>query len=309
MGQLARQSARLLVTCPDTSGIVATVTTFLYNHGVNVTHLDQHTTRAHGGVFFMRVEFVGTVSPRALENAFSEVVAKRYGMQWRLSWERDVKRVALFVSKHDHALMELLWRWRRGELPCSIAMIVSNHLDSEQAAKDFGLPFHHVPYDRSDRSGEPSRPYRGSGKAARADVSSDDASLAEARILELVKDLDLLVLARFMRILSPGLVDLFPSRIINIHHSFLPAFAGAKPYHQAWDRGVKIIGATAHYVTAELDQGPIIEQDTLRVTHRHRADELVSLGRDVERQVLARAVKWHLEDRIIVHEGKTVVFE
>lgn len=283
MGQLARQSARLLVTCPDTSGIVATVTTFLYNHGVNVTHLDQHTTRAHGGVFFMRIEFVGTVSPRALENAFSEVVAKRYGMQWRLSWERDVKRVALFVSKHDHALMELLWRWRRGELPCSIAMIVSNHLDSEQAAKDFGLPFHHVPYD--------------------------DTGVAEARILELVKDLDLLVLARFMRILSPGLVDLFPSRIINIHHSFLPAFAGAKPYHQAWDRGVKIIGATAHYVTAELDQGPIIEQDTLRVTHRHRADELVSLGRDVERQVLARAVRWHLEDRIIVHEGKTVVFE
>lgn len=283
MGHLPRQSARLLVTCPDTSGIVATVTTFLYNHGVNVTHLDQHTTLAHGGVFFMRVEFVGTISPRALESAFSEVVAKRYGMQWRLSWERDEKRIALFVSKHDHALMELLWRWRRGELPCSIAMIVSNHRDSEQAAKDFGLPFHCVPYD--------------------------DAEAAEARILELVKGLDLLVLARFMRILSPRLVDLFPSRIINIHHSFLPAFAGAKPYHQAWDRGVKIIGATAHYVTAELDQGPIIEQDTLRVTHRHRADELVSLGRDVERQVLARAVRWHLEDRIIVHEGKTVVFE
>lgn len=292
MGSLGKHRARLLVTCPDTSGIVATVTTFLYNHGVNVTHLDQHTTRAHGGVFFMRVEFVGTVEPRVIEAAFAEVVARRYGMQWRLSWDRDVKRVALFVSRHDHALMELLWRWRRGELPCEIAMVVSNHRDGERAAADFGLPFHHVPYESAEPAG-----------AATA------LDRAEDRILELVAGLDLLVLARFMRILSPRVVDLFPSRIINIHHSFLPAFAGARPYHQAWDRGVKVIGATAHYVTAELDQGPIIEQDTLRVSHRHRADDLVSLGRDVERQVLARAVRWHLEDRVIVHEGKTVVFE
>lgn len=277
--------ARLLVTCPDTSGIVATVTTFLFNQGVNVTHLDQHTTRPRGGVFFMRVEFtaIANLSRQAFEGAFAEVVAKRYGMTWRFAWDDEVKRVALFVSKHDHALMELLWRWRRGELPCEVAMIVGNHADSEGAAKDFGLPFVFIPYD-------------------------DGTEHAEEVILERVAGLDLLVLARFMRILSPRVVDAFPSKIINIHHSFLPAFAGARPYHQAWERGVKVIGATAHYVTAELDQGPIIEQDTLRVSHRHSADDLVALGRDVERQVLARAVKWHLEDRVIVHEGKTVVF-
>lgn len=286
--------ARLLVTCADTSGIVATVTTFLFNQGVNVTHLDQHTAHAgsgagrateQGAVFFMRVEFtaIAGLNRKTFEAAFSEVVAKRYGMSWRFAWDDQVKRVGLFVSKHDHALMELLWRSRRGELPCEIAMIVGNHPESRRAADDFGLPFHLVSYDQGP-----------------------DA--AEARILELTSGLDLLVLARFMRILSPRVVDAFPSRIINIHHSFLPAFAGARPYHQAWDRGVKVIGATAHYVTAELDQGPIIEQDTLRVSHRHSADELVALGRDVERQVLARAVLWHLEDRVIVHMGKTVVF-
>lgn len=286
--------ARLLVTCADTSGIVATVTTFLFNQGVNVTHLDQHTAPAgseagraagNGAVFFMRVEFtaIAGLNRKTFEAAFSEVVAKRYGMSWRFAWDDQVKRVGLFVSKHDHALMELLWRSRRGELPCEIAMIIGNHPESRRAADDFGLPFHLVSYDQGP-----------------------DA--AEDKILELTSGLDLLVLARFMRILSPRVVDAFPSRIINIHHSFLPAFAGARPYHQAWDRGVKVIGATAHYVTAELDCGPIIEQDTLRVSHRHSADELVSLGRDVERQVLARAVLWHLEDRVIVHMGKTVVF-
>lgn len=285
--------ARLLVTCADTSGIVATVTTFLFNQGVNVTHLDQHTATngsasrkdPSSGVFFMRVEFtaIAGLNRKTFETAFSEVVAKRYGMRWRFAWDDQVKRVGLFVSKHDHALMELLWRSRRGELPCEIAMIVGNHPESRRAADDFGLPFHLVSYDQGP-----------------------DA--AEARILELTDGLDLLVLARFMRILSPRVVDAFPSRIINIHHSFLPAFAGARPYHQAWERGVKVIGATAHYVTAELDQGPIIEQDTLRVSHRHGADDLVALGRDVERQVLARAVLWHLEDRVIVHMGKTVVF-
>jgi formyltetrahydrofolate deformylase len=278
--------ARLLVTCPDTSGIVATVTGFLYNHGVNVTHLDQHATHAEGGTFFMRVEFVGAVSRKAIESAFAEVVAKRYGMVWQMHWERDVRRVALLVSKHDHAMMELLWRWRRGELPCDIAMIVSNHPDAERQAREFDLPFHHIPYEGDDG-------------VARAELALESL---------LVGQVDLVVLARFMRILSPRIVDLFPSRIINIHHSFLPAFVGARPYHQAHDRGVKLIGATAHYVTADLDQGPIIEQDIIRVSHRYRADDLVALGRDVERQVLARAVRWHLEDRVIVHQGKTVVF-
>jgi formyltetrahydrofolate deformylase len=291
--------ARLLVTCADTSGIVATVTTFLFNQGVNVTHLDQHTTRAHGGVFFMRVEFtaIAGLNRKTFQAAFAEVVARRYGMDWRFAWDDQVKRAAFFVSKHDHALMELLWRARRGELPCEVAMVIGNHAESAGAAKDFGVPFHHVPYDGDI------------AVAGSASASPQSATTrAEERILELTAGLDLLVLARFMRILSPRVVDAFPARIINIHHSFLPAFAGARPYHQAWDRGVKVIGATAHYVTAELDQGPIIEQDTLRVSHRHGADELVELGRDVERQVLARAVKWHLEDRVIVHEGKTVVF-
>ena len=281
--------ATLLVTCPDRPGIVATVTGFLYNHGVNILQLDQHVAEADRGadaaVFFMRVAFESPPVEglrSALEAAFDKVVAQRFGMRWTLSWAADVKSVAVLVSKHDHALMELLWRWRRDELPCLVAAIISNHDDAKKAASDFGLPFHLVP--------------------------SHDKSIAEARLRELLSGVDLIVLARYMQILSAEFVAEFPNRIINIHHSFLPAFVGAKPYHQAHSRGVKLIGATAHYVTAELDQGPIIEQDVIRVSHRHTANELVSLGRDIERQVLARAVRWHLEQRVIVHDGKTVVF-
>ena len=290
--------ATLLVTCPDRPGIVATVTGFLYNHGVNILQLDQHVSeasRASGSVdassdadaatFFMRVAFEAPPVEglrSALEAAFDKVVAQRFGMRWRLSWSADVAKVAVLVSKHDHALMELLWRWRRHELPCEVSAIVSNHNDAKKAAADFGLPFHLVP--------------------------SDDKAVAERAIHELLVGVDLVVLARYMQILSPAFVDAFPNKIINIHHSFLPAFVGAKPYHQAHLRGVKLIGATAHYVTAELDQGPIIEQDVIRVSHRHTPAELVALGRDIERQVLARAVRWHLEQRVIVHDGKTVVF-
>jgi len=284
-----KHHATFLVSCPDKPGIVATVTGFLYNHGVNILHLDQHVAEADGkdgvATFFMRVAFEAPPVDglrSALEAAFDSVVARRFGMRWSLAWSADVPRVALLVSRHDHALMELLWRWRRSELPCHVSAVISNHEDAKKAAQDFAVPFHLVP--------------------------SDDKSEAEARLRELLEGVDLVVLARYMQILSADFVADFPNRIINIHHSFLPAFVGARPYHQAHQRGVKLIGATAHYVTAELDQGPIIEQDVIRVSHRYSAAELVALGRDIERQVLARAVRWHLEQRIIVHDGKTVVF-
>lgn len=283
-----KQHATFLVSCPDKPGIVATVTGFLYNHGVNILHLDQHVAEADGkddATFFMRVAFEAPPVEglrSALEAAFDSVVARRFGMRWSLAWSADIPKVGLLVSKHDHALMELLWRWQRRELPCEVRAVISNHEDARKAAHDFGVPFHHVP--------------------------SDDKAEAEARLRELLEDVDLVVLARYMQILSPEFVAAFPNRIINIHHSFLPAFVGARPYHQAHQRGVKLIGATAHYVTADLDQGPIIEQDVIRVSHRFSAAELVALGRDIERQVLARAVRWHLEQRIIVHDGKTVVF-
>ena len=192
--------------------------------------------------------------------------------------------MALMVSKMDHALLELLWRWRNGELNADITCVISNHEDAEGAVSTFGVPFHYVP------------------------MTPTTKEAAETQQLGLLDGVDLVVLARYMQILSPGFVERFPSRIINIHHSFLPAFAGARPYHQAWDRGVKVIGATAHYVTSALDEGPIIEQDVARVSHRHAPGDLVSLGRDIERNVLARAVRWHLDDRVIVWGNKTVVF-
>jgi formyltetrahydrofolate deformylase len=206
-------------------------------------------------------------------------------MEWSLSLAAKRKKVAILVSKHDHAMLELLWEWRRGDLPCEITQVISNHQDLAAAAQSLGVPFHVVPNSRETRG------------------------QAEARMARLLEgETDLLVLARYMQVLSPDFVARFPSRIINVHHSFLPAFAGADPYRQAWDRGVKIVGATAHYVTAELDAGPIIEQDVARVSHRHSVDDLRRMGRDLERRVIARAVRWHCEDRVIVHENKTVVF-
>ncbi|MEQ1438521.1 formyltetrahydrofolate deformylase [Fontimonas sp. SYSU GA230001] len=281
-------TARLLIACPDRPGIVSAVTTFLYHHGVNVTELDQHSTDPEGGRFFMRLEFQTPhldVSRSALAQAFDEVVARRFGMQWHISYAADRLRMAILVSKHDHALMELLWRWQRGELGVEIPMVISNHPDLRDAVERFGVRYEHVPVDGATHA------------------------RAEARMLDLLGgQADLIVLARYMRILSPEFVAGFPNRIINIHHSFLPAFVGADPYRQAYERGVKVIGATAHYVTSDLDQGPIIEQDTVRATHRHEVPDLRHLGRDLERQVLARAVRWHVEDRIIVNGNKTIVF-
>jgi formyltetrahydrofolate deformylase len=281
-------TARLLIDCPDRPGIVSAVTTFLYHHGVNVTELDQHSTDPEGGRFFMRLEFQTPhldVSRSALQQAFGDVVGRRFDMHWHISYAADRPRMAILVSKHDHALMELLWRWQRGELPVDIPMVISNHPDLRVAVERFGVRFEHVAIDAATHAE------------------------AEARMLALLDgQADFIVLARYMRILSADFVARRPHRIINIHHSFLPAFAGADPYQQAYDRGVKVIGATAHYVTAELDQGPIIEQDTARVSHRFEVPDLRDLGRDLERQVLARAVRWHVEDRILVYGNKTIVF-
>ena len=281
-------TATLLTRCPDRPGIVAAVSSFLYNHGANVTALDQHSTDPEGGTFFLRLEFQTPhldVSRPLLERAFQDAVADRYGMDWRLTFADQRKTMAIMVSKHEHALLELLWRWSRDELPAEITMVISNHPDLEDSVSSFGIPYHHIP------------------------VTPERKPEAESEALELLEGrADLLVLARYMQILSADFVGRFPDRIINIHHSFLPAFAGADPYRQAYERGVKRIGATAHYVTADLDEGPIIEQDVVAVNHRYGPQELKELGRDIERTVLARAVRMHLEDRVLVHEGRTVVF-
>jgi formyltetrahydrofolate deformylase len=281
-------TARLLVTCPDRPGIVAAATTFLYHHGANITELDQYSSDAFGGRFFLRLEFQTPaldVTGDALKRAFKDVVAERFAMDWRMSFARDRPRMAILVSKHDHALLELLWRWSRGELRADIPVVISNHPDLRAAVEGFGVRFEHVPFS--------------------AGTQADD----EAHMLGMLRgQADFVVLARYMRILSADFVREFDHRIINIHHSFLPAFVGADPYQQAYDKGVKVIGATAHYVTAELDQGPIIDQDVARVSHKLSVEELKRLGRDLERQVLARAVRWQIEDRILLDGSKTIVF-
>jgi formyltetrahydrofolate deformylase len=285
---VTEETAVLLIRCPDRPGIVAAISSFLYRHGANIIDLDQHSTDDDPGVYFMRLELQTgrlVVPIEGLRHAFAEEVARPFLMEWRLSIPRDRKKLAVLVSKYDHALMELLWEWKRGDLPARITLVISNHPDVREPVEAFGLPFHHVPNTRELRAE------------------------GERRMLELLEgQADLVVLARYMQIVSADFVARYPTRLINIHHSFLPAFAGADPYRQAWERGVKIVGATAHYVTAELDAGPIIEQDVARVSHRHSVEDLKRIGRDLERRVLVRAVKWHLEDRVIVHGNKTVVF-
>lgn len=278
-------SARLLISCADRPGIVAAVSQLLAQEGANITTSDQYTTDPWGGEFFMRIEFQIPEDARAgLEERFAEV-ADRFGMEWRLSPPGERKRVALMVSKPDHCLLDLLWRWRRGELDCDIPLVVSNHPDLRVDVAMFGVRYVHVPVER-DRKAE-----------------------AEARLLELFgHEYDLIVLARYMQVLSGDFLTRVGTPVINIHHSFLPAFAGAGPYAQARERGVKLIGATAHYVNEILDAGPIIEQDTARVSHRDTAETLERIGRDVERTVLARAVNWHLEDRVVVYGNRTVAF-
>ncbi len=280
--------AILLVQCPDRPGIVAAISSFLFRHGANITDFDQHTSEEGAGVYFTRLEFqIGKVDLPLddLKSAFALDVARPFSMDWRLTLSSDRKRIAVLVSKHDHALLELLWTWKRGDLRADVVQVVSNHPDLRSAVEAFGVPFAHVPN------------------------SKDERDRAEAQMAALLDGkADVLVLARYMQIVSPGFVTRWPHRIINIHHSFLPAFVGADPYRQAYERGVKVVGATAHYVTADLDAGPIIDQDVARVSHRDSVDDLKALGRDLERRVLARAVRWDCEDRVIVHGNKTVVF-
>ncbi len=281
--------ARLLITCPDRPGIIAAVTTFLKDHGANITDLDQHSTDAEGGTFFMRLEFQTPhldLSSKSLEEKFKTEVGIPFKMDWQMHYAANLRRMALFVSKYDHAFLEVLWRWSRHELPLTIPFIISNHPDLEIAAKHFNVPFHHIP------------------------VTPATKAQAEDKILKLCENnVDGIILARYMQILSENFINHYPNRIINIHHSFLPAFVGANPYQQAYDKGVKLIGATAHYVTTELDMGPIIAQDVVRVSHRLSAEKLRVLGQYVERTVLARAIKSHVEDRIIVDGNKTIVFD
>jgi formyltetrahydrofolate deformylase len=279
---------RLLVSCTDRPGIVAALSQFLRDSGANILQSDQHTTDPEGGVFFMRTEFhlEGLdANTDDLERAFAAEVAEPFHMAWRMHRARHRKRVVILVSRYDHCLAELLWRWRRGELYADIPLVVSNHAELEREAARFDVHFEHIP------------------------VTPDTKAVAERALLELLGgSFDLIVLARYMQILSPTFLEAVRTPIINIHHSFLPAFAGADPYKRAYERGVKIIGATAHYVTEELDAGPIIEQDVARVTHRDNVDALVQLGADLERIVLLRAVRWHLEDRLLTYGNRTIVF-
>lgn len=282
-------TGRLLICCPDRPGIVARVSQFLFTCGANILDASQHSTDPKEGIFFMRMVFHlenTAVTQEELEKQFQETVASPLKMDWKINYTNHRKKMAIMVSKYDHCLMELLWRWRSGELAVDIPLVISNHEDLRQLTKVFGIPFHYLPVDANN-------------KAER-----------EKEAIGLIQGVqaDFIVLARYMQILSPSFVSTFPGRIINIHHSFLPAFAGANPYKNAYTRGVKLIGATAHYVTDDLDEGPIIDQDVARVSHRHAVNDLVMLGRDIERQVLTRGVVAHVEDRVIIHGNKTIVF-
>jgi len=298
----------LLIDCPDRKGLVARVSSLLYERGANILHADQHQDHDLG-LFFMRVEWALDAASNSaadkqtgptilhaesqesfdldgFRTAFAPLAAE-LGMRWKLSSSGRLPRVALFCSQYLHCMADLLHRWRTGELECEIPLIISNHRDVERLAGFYGIPFELV------------------------EVTAATRAEAEARQLELLapKDIGLVVLARYMQIVSPRFVERYPAAIINVHHSFLPAFTGAKPYHAAHARGVKLIGATSHYVTDLLDDGPIIEQDVARISHRDQVEDLVARGRDLERVVLSRAVRWHLDRRILCYGNKTVVFD
>jgi formyltetrahydrofolate deformylase len=279
--------ATLVVACPDRKGLVAALSRLLYDHGANILEAEQHADAA-GAMFFQRIRF----DARELDIARPEledllrIECGRYGMRWRISYGDRPKRVAIFVSRFEHCLYDLLLRHRLGELDCELALVVSNHAELESVAAQFGVPYH---------------VFQMTAETKRDQEEKELALLAQARV-------DLVVLARYMQVLSDRFVGQYPERIINIHHSFLPAFSGGRPYHQALERGVKLIGATAHYATGELDEGPIIAQEVVACSHRDTVEDLVRKGRDVERLALARAVRAHLEDRIVVHANRTVVF-
>jgi formyltetrahydrofolate deformylase len=282
-----KNTAILLISCPDRRGLVATISDFVFRHNGNILHADEHGD-AESGLFLMRVEF----DPRELTISLDEFnqlfapVAKEFNMRWRLAQSNFRPKMAILVSKYDHCLADLLYRHKSGELVCDIPLIISNHPDNKALADFYKVPFFVVP------------------------VPKDNKREAEQQILGLLRqhNPDFLVLARYMQILSEDFVAEYPQRIINIHHSFLPAFVGGKPYQQAYERGVKLIGATSHYVTNVLDDGPIIEQDVVRISHRDTLDDLLQKGRDLEKVVLSRGVRWHIENRVLLYGNKTVVF-
>ena len=280
---------RLLICCPDKKGLIAAISSFIAMHNGNILSADQYVSEEGSGRFFMRLEIEGEGFGLARDE-FSAVfapLARRHAMDWRISYTDTPKRMAILVSRYDHCLIDLLWRWDAGELDAKIPIIISNHPDLRSRAELYDIPFYHLP------------------------VTKEIKAEQESAVLDLLDEhrIDLVVLARYMQILTPKVVNAYLARMINIHHSFLPAFVGADPYRRAHDRGVKTIGATAHYVTEDLDAGPIIHQDVAHVTHRDTVDDLVRLGSEVERRVLARAVRWHLEDRVLVDGNRTIVFE
>lgn len=283
-----RHTAVLLISCPDQKGLVAAIADFLLRHNANILHADQHQD-AELKLFLMRVEWdlAGFDLDLAEFGTAFGPIAERFGMTWRVCESSRKPRMAVFVSKFDHCLADLLYRYQSGELHCELPIIVSNHEDTRWLAEAYRVPYQHLP------------------------VQKDAKHETEQVELAILRDqkIDFIVLARYMQVLSPDFIRHFPNRIINIHHSFLPAFHGAKPYHRAFERGVKLIGATAHYVTETLDDGPIIEQDVARISHRDSLDDLITKGADLEKVVLSRAVKWHLDNRVLVYANKTVVFD
>ncbi len=279
---------RLLVKCPDKPGIVSALSTFLYEHGADIMESTQFSSDDPSRMFYIRFEYFldGLLDKRDEIEKNIQPLAEEFEMEVTFTYNDKRKRSAIFVSKEIHCLLELLWEWQSGDLDTDIALVVSNHETAREVVEQMGIPFYYIPANREIREE------------------------VEAKQLELLEeyDIDLIILARYMQILTPNFVEKYPNQIINIHHSFLPAFIGARPYERAYERGVKLIGATSHYVTNELDEGPIIEQDIERVDHRNNIASLKKIGQQVERVVLARAVKWHLQDRIIVKDNKTIVF-
>ncbi len=292
----------LLINCPDQKGVVATVSNFLFENGANIIDSQQHSTGLDQE-FFMRIEFDASnfkLSPEELEKDFASI-SQKFSMKHSFCDQSKKKRMAILVSKYDHCLYDLLLRQKYGELNVEIPLIISNHKDLEHVANNFGIEFHHVPSGTKQKMVEHVK-----------EVSDWDAKkAAEQKILSILKDaeVDFVALARYMQIISGDFVKEYPMKIINVHHGFLPAFKGAKPYHQAYEKGVKIIGATSHYVTEDLDVGPIIEQDVIRVNHKDEVDEYLAKGRDIEKLVFARAIKAHVEDKTIVFQNRTLVFD
>lgn len=277
----------ILINCPDQSGIISAVTSFIHTKGGNIVYIDQYVDK-ESAIFFMRLEsiFNTPITFEDFKSNFGSQLAQKYQMQWEMHKEITVPKMALFVSKYDHCLYDLLSRFSSGELDVNIPLVISNHEKAASIAAQFNIPFHYIPVTKTTKKEAESKQL---------------ALLAEYKV-------DFIVLARYMQIISQAVIDQFPNKIINIHHSFLPAFAGAKPYHAAYKRGVKIIGATSHYVTADLDEGPIIEQDVATVSHTHSIEDLIAKGRDLEKIVLARAVKQHINRKTMVFNNKTVVF-